>query len=131
MDVFRIVGIAAAAAVLALTVKSYRPELGIQIAASGGIILLGFCLSELIGIDSALKKSLYELGMGEEALAPAIKAVGIAYVTQIGADLCRDSGESALAAKTEICGRALIASAALPTLLKLVSILAGMIDEYV
>lgn len=130
MDVFRITGIAAAAAVLALTVKSYRPELGAQIAIAGGIVILSLCLSEIAGINEALKKSLFELGLDEEALSPVFRVIGIAFVTQIGADVCRDSGESALAAKTEICGRILIASAALPTILKLVSMLTVMIDEY-
>ncbi len=130
MDIFRIVGIAAAAAVLALTVKSYRPELGIQTAAAGGALILLLCISQLTEISSVLKTSLFELGLDEDAVLPVIKVAGIACVSQIGADICRDAGETALASKTELCGRILMVSAALPTLTKLVKLLSGLINEY-
>ncbi len=130
MDIFRIVGIAAAAAVLALTVKSYRPELGIQTAAAGGALILLLCISQLTEISSVLKTSLFELGLDEDAVLPVIKVAGIAFVSQIGADICRDAGETALASKTELCGRILMVSAALPTLTKLVKLLSGLINEY-
>ena len=131
MDVFRVVGIAAAAAILARTVRSSRPELGLEIAVAGGAVMLSLCLSELTGITSAIKESLIGFGIDEAAFTPVFKVVGIACVSQIGADLCRDSGESALASKTEICGRILMASAALPTFVRLMSMLVGLIDEYV
>ena len=129
MDVFRIAGIAVVTAILSLTLRSVRPELGMQTAIAGGAVLLAFAASELLGITAALRSLMSDLGAGEEIVTLVMKVVCIAYVAQIAADICRDSGENALAAKTEICGRLLMVSAALPMLLRLVRTLTGLIGE--
>ena len=38
------------------------------------------------------------------AVSPLLKTAGIAVVTRIGADLCRDAGESAVASAVEMAG---------------------------
>ena len=45
---------------------------------------------------------------------PVCKAVGVAVVVRIAAALCRDAGQSALAAKVEIAGAVLTLSVCLP-----------------
>ncbi|MFR0941350.1 MAG: SpoIIIAC/SpoIIIAD family protein [Butyricicoccus sp.] len=45
---------------------------------------------------------------------PVCKAVGVAVVVRITAALCRDAGQSALAAKMEIAGAVLTFSVCLP-----------------
>ena len=129
MDVFRIAGIAVVTAILSLTLRGVRPELGMQTAIAGGAVLLAFAASELLGITAALRSLMSDLGAGEEIVTLVMKVVCIAYVAQIAADICRDSGENALAAKTEICGRLLMVSAALPMLLRLVRTLTGLRGE--
>ena len=48
--------------------------------------------------------------------APLYKTVGIALVVQVGGSLCRDAGESALAAVVETAGAVCAMVAALPLL---------------
>ena len=76
-----------------------------------------------------LRETLAELGAGSELLMPSVRVIGIAYLTGIGAELCRDAGENALAMKTEICGRVMLLSAALPVLASFISVLKGMADS--
>ena len=42
------------------------------------------------------------------------KAVGICLLTQLAGDVCRDSGESSIASKIELAGRAAILLTAMP-----------------
>ena len=130
MDIFRVAGMAIVTVVLTITVKSIKPELGLQVALAGGAVLLLLLISELSGIVGALKGLFSGLGTDLSTVQLVIKVVGIAYVGQIAADICRDSGETALASKTEICARVLIASAALPTLIKLLGSLTELIEKY-
>ena len=43
-----------------------------------------------------------------------LKSAGIAIITTVGTDLCRDAGEQSLGNKLELCGKALILSLSLP-----------------
>ena len=129
MDVFRAVGTAVITALLALMLRSVRPELAMQTAIAGGLVVLLMAVGELAGVYPELRETLAELGAGEGLLMPAVRVIGIAYMTGIGAELCRDAGENALAMKTEICGRAMLLSAAAPVLVSFVSMLAGMAEK--
>lgn len=57
-------------------------------------------------------------GLDGESVAVIVKAIGIAYTTQIAAALCRDLGETALAVKTELVGRIMLMTLAVPLILK-------------
>lgn len=126
MDLFRAVGIAVITALLTLCLRGIRPELAMQTAMAGGLVVLVIAAGELAGLYPKLKSLWDELGYGQELIMPAVRITGIAYMTGIGAELCRDAGEGALAIKTEICGRVMLLSAAAPVLISLVSILAGL-----
>ena len=93
--------IAAAAAglvgtVLALILGQYRPEFRMLITA-------------------AVTRSTMELtGLTGDYAAILFKAVGICLLTQLAGDVCRDSGESSIASKIELAGRAAILLTAMP-----------------
>ncbi|MBO4563536.1 MAG: stage III sporulation AC/AD family protein [Clostridia bacterium] len=128
MDIFRIAGIAVITAILSLTLRGIRPELGAQTAIAGGAVLLLAAVTELSGIAVELRRAFSGINPGGGAAELAIKVAAIAYIAQLAADICRDSGENALAAKTEICGRLLMISAALPMLIRLARTLIGLIE---
>ena len=125
MDAFRMAGMALITALLSLTLRNFRPELAMQTALAGGAVILVLAAGELSGILAGLRSIWAELGAGEEALMAAVRVTGIAYITRISSELCRDAGEGALAVKTELCGRLMLFSAALPVLGGLVRLLAG------
>ena len=57
---------------------------------------------------------LSQCGLDSALYLPVCKAVGVAVVVRITAALCRDAGQSALAAKMEIAGAVLTFSVCLP-----------------
>ena len=66
-------------------------------------------------------------GLDGEAVAVIVKAIGIAYTTQIAAALCRDLGETALAVKTELIGRIMLMTLAVPLILKITEMLTELV----
>ena len=123
MDVFGLFGIAAATAAAALTLRHYRPELALQVSLAGGAVILIKAIASLGGITQTLNSLFERSGVGSEWFGLILKIFGIAYVTQISADICRDAGESALAAKTELCGKIMMLACALPAVIAVVDIL--------
>ncbi len=128
MDIFRAALIAIITAVLSTTVRQTRPELSVEIAIAGGVVLLGMAFVRLGGVASGIREAAESMGVGG-GMSSVMKIAGIACTAQIAADICRDSGENALASKVELTGKLMMLSAAMPMLLKLAQTLAGLAEE--
>lgn len=114
MDVFKIVGIALTGAILSLTVKEYRRELSVCIGIITGIILLFSVTEGLYEIFLETENIILKSGVKTEYLIAILKVVGISFITQFSAEVCRDAGQSAIASKLEISGKILILTFTLP-----------------
>ena len=123
--VIKAVVVGITAALVTLLLKKTNPEMSMLIitAASAAILFLGI---ELIGslksfIDMAAEVS----GLSPAAVSPVLKCVGIAVISRVGTDLCRDAGASAVASSVELAA----AGAALFVAMPLLQTLIQMIGE--
>jgi stage III sporulation protein AD len=53
-------------------------------------------------------------GIGEMYLIILLKIIGISYLVEFGAQVCRDAGEGAIASKIELAGKVMILVMAVP-----------------
>lgn len=115
-SVVRLAAAAVAAALCAVVVKQHAREVGAVLALAAGALLLGAALGAIEEVR-ALADELGELiGLSPAVLAPVLKTVGIAILTRIAAELCRDAGEGGIAAAAETAGAAAAVLTALPLL---------------
>lgn len=127
MRIFTIVGLAVLGVTLAVTVRSFRPELSLLIGVSTGIVVLLSVVGELTGVIDTLRTVAQQYGVDDGYLCVLLKIIGVAYLAQFGVQICRDAGESAAAAKVELAGRILILSAALPAAVAMLSAAAELL----
>ena len=111
--------IAAAAAglvgtVLALILGQYRPEFRMLVTAAVTLRLMAMVLEQLSPVLEQLRSTMELTGLTGDYAAILFKAVGICLLTQLAGDVCRDSGESSIASKIELAGRAAILLTAMP-----------------
>ena len=111
--------IAAAAAglvgtVLALILGQYRPEFRMLVTAAVTLLLMAMVLERLSPVLEQLRSTMDLTGLTGDYAAILFKAVGICLLTQLAGDVCRDSGESSIASKIELAGRAAILLTAMP-----------------
>lgn len=111
--------IAAAAAglvgtVLALILGQYRPEFRMLVTAAVTLLLMAMVLERLSPVLEQLRSTMELTGLTGNYAAILFKAVGICLLTQLAGDVCRDSGESSIASKIELAGRATILLTAMP-----------------
>ena len=62
-------------------------------------------------------------GLSPQVVEPVMKTVGIAIVTRLAADFCKDAQEGGLASAVELAGTALALSAALPLMSSVLDVL--------
>ena len=71
-------------------------------------------LADIRTIWESAEQLLSGIGSGTRYIVVVFKCIGICFVTQLGCDICRDSGENALASQLELAGRAAVLIAAAP-----------------
>ena len=126
-SVVRLAAAAVAAALCAVVVKQHAREVGAVLALAAGALLLGAALGAIEEVR-ALADELGELiGLSPAVLAPVLKTVGIAILTRIAAELCRDAGVGGIAAAAETAGAAAAVLAALPLLRAVLSTITGLL----
>ena len=107
------------AAILAVWMKSIKSEYSVWILLAAGI-LLG---SALIGKLELIVKELqflqnYFLPYGTY-IKLLVKIIGITYLAEISADLCRDAGAGVLASQMELFGKTSILVLCMPIMTSL------------
>ncbi len=126
MDIIiKAVVIGAAGAVLTLIIKRTNPEISTVLTLTVCMVIIGMSLKVFSSVSEVLE--LVELGSGFSSayVAPVIKCVGIGITARLGSDLCKDSGQEAVASSVEICG----AMCALYVSLPLIKTMLRMIGE--
>ncbi len=116
MDIFKVVGLGLAAAVLAVFVKNWRAEIAIQISLVAAAVIFFMMVPYLKTVLEMFRDISNRIGLDVKYITLVLKVIGIAYITQFGAELCRDSGETAVASKIEFGGKVIIVTLSLPVL---------------
>ena len=113
-DALKVAAAGIIAAVCALTVRKQVPELALLLSLCTGVLILLYCSGALAAVTDFMDELTEAGGLSPEIIAPVVKATGIAIVTRLGADVCRDAGEGAVAASVEAAGAVLALLVVLP-----------------
>ncbi|MDO4270747.1 MAG: SpoIIIAC/SpoIIIAD family protein [Eubacteriales bacterium] len=117
-------GLALLALVLALTLKKDAPVIAFLLTLMTGILILMQAFGQFGGTAQRIGAMLEQGGITDSLYLPVAKTVGVAVVVRIMSALCKDAGQSALAAKLEIAGAALALSMCLPLLEQVLGLVA-------
>ncbi len=127
MEIIQIVAIGLLSAVLAITVKRQSPDMALMISIAACVLLFLMILPMLMETVGVLKNIGSMLDGGMPYIGIAIKVIGVAYMAELGASVCADAGESAVAAKIDLAGRVMLLVLAMPILMDLVNIIMGLV----
>lgn len=130
MEWARIGGVAAVGLTALLVLRAYKPEWAPFLRMAVTVVALGLT----VGLASAVLTYTTELATATGALEGEgwpllLKALGVAFLTETAASVCRDSGETGLAAWVETAGKLEILLLSFPlirTVLDTVTRLLGM-----
>lgn len=110
----QVVGLALIAAVLLIVVRQQRPELGLILSLAAGAIIFLFILTKIQSVVDILEQLANAAQVDRTYLTTLLKIIGVSYIAEFGAQVCRDAGENALASRVELAAKVLIVVLALP-----------------
>ena len=101
MDILRIAALGTAGVLLGITVKGAKPEFALLVTVGAGLCILAGTVGKMQYLNTLLKM------------------LGITYVWQFSAGICKDAGYSSIAGQIELFARLAVLAVSMPVLLAL------------
>ncbi|HHW45015.1 stage III sporulation protein AD [Desulfofundulus thermobenzoicus] len=114
MEIMQIAGLGIVAAVMAVTIRHNKPEMAVLLSIATGLILFLMVLGKIGAVIDVLRELAARANLNMVYLGTILKIVAIAYIAEFGAQICRDAGEGAVAAKIEFAAKILVLVLAVP-----------------
>lgn len=114
MEILQILGLGFIVVLLILIVKQQRPEFAVQLTIALGAIVFLMMLGKISVVINLFTDIADKAKISHIYFNTILKIIGIAYITEFGAQVCRDAGEGAVGAKIEFAGKIMIIVMAVP-----------------
>ena len=126
MDIAQIVAAGIISVILIITLRKQNAEFALLISIMASIFIF-FMIMPFLGQAVGLLKDIAGLmDTNVQYTGLILKIIAIAYIAEFGAQICIDAGESAVASKIELAGKALILITSAPVLYGLVDLIKAM-----
>ena len=127
MNIFQIVIIGIVGVLLVLSIKDKSPEFALGTSLITGVIIIVAIITQFDSIFGFLNRYLAIDGFNSDYIKILLKILGIAYVTQFGAEICKDAGSASVASKIELAGKVIILSYGIPIIVSLLDTVRGIL----
>ena len=117
---FKVAMIGVMAVFLAIIVKKEKAEFSLFVILGAVCLLLTLSIDRLSEVIDAIHHLEGYLGDGSMYIGILLKMVGITYVAEFGANLCRDAGYGSVASQIEFYGKLMLLAVSIPLLMTLI-----------
>ena len=126
-DIIKVAAAAVAAALCAVVVRRQSPEIALALGVGACALIVLYCSGALTAVVELVDKLAETGNLSVQVVEPVIKTAGIAIVTRLAADFCKDAQEGGLASAVELAGTALALAAALPLMTAVLDVLTRLL----
>ncbi|MFA5882158.1 MAG: stage III sporulation protein AD [Eubacteriales bacterium] len=116
MEIIKIVGLCLVATVLIVIIKQQRPELAVQLSIVVGAVIFTMMLGKINSVITLMQQLAQKSNINILYMGIILKIVGVAYIAEFGAQICRDAGEGAIASKIEFAAKVIVIVLAVPVI---------------
>ena len=126
-DIIKVAAAAVATALCAVVVRRQSPEIALALGIGACALIVLYCSGALTNLVELVDKLAETGNLSAQVVEPVIKTAGIAIVTRLAADFCKDAQEGGLASAVELAGTALALAAALPLMSAVLDVLTRLL----
>lgn len=119
MEIVRIAVVGITGVLLGLFLKGTRPEYTFFLTLGIGILILTMAVGMLSGIFTGMEEIQKNLPVETGYLSTLVKMIGITYIGQFSAGICRECGFPSTGAQIELFCRLSLLALSMPILLAL------------
>ena len=119
MDIIKIAILGIVGALLAIMLKSNKKEYELFVTLGVSRCIFYFIMSKLQLVISVINRMQEYVNLDTSYIEILIKMIGITYVSEFSANLCKDAGYQAVAGQIEMFGKLSILAISMPVILVL------------
>ena len=126
MNIVAICGLAVLGLLVTVILRGIRPDFAVFTGIVTALILLGTSISAIASVIKSIAMLSNETGFSLYTTL-ILKTLGIALISQVTADVCRDCGSASIASKVEFSAKIMILSLCIPILQTLLEYIVGFL----
>lgn len=123
MEILKIAAIGILGTILSIVMRSYKPEFSIHLVLATVLLIFLMILSKLEIVLNFIQSISSQISISKIYFPVILKIIGVSYVADFTAQICKDAGEGAIASKIEFAGKIIIMYLALPVFLSIIDLI--------
>lgn len=127
MSMIQVGALGVAGALLAIQLRSGRPEYGVYLGIALSILIFFAILSPMKIIVGAVKTIGSYVNIDSAYIGTILKMLGITYIAEFSSNICKDAGYQTIAGQIEVFAKLLILALGTPILLALLETIKGFL----
>lgn len=120
MELWKLAILGILATLLAIKIGTMRPEYSLYISLATCLFLMLYSIQSLDKLVSYVRQLEGLIPIGHGYIKVLLKLVGVSYLCEFSACLCRDGGQSAVAGQIETAGKITVLALSMPTVFQLI-----------
>lgn len=126
-ELLKVIGIAFLTVVTVIVLKPIKQEVALLVGIAGSVIIFFFIVKMLDNVFGVFQFLMEKTNIDGELFKTLIKIVGVGYICEFSANICADSGNTALQSKVLLAGKLTIFVLAIPVLTSLVELIVSIL----
>ncbi len=127
MDVMQMIGIGIVGALLMLSLRDVHPGMALMVSLAAGSLIAVALIGKLAGVVAVMGNLAAKAQLTDGYLYTMVRVIGVGYLSEFGAQVCRDAGAGGIAAKVELGGKLIILAMAAPIVVALVEMIVSVL----
>jgi stage III sporulation protein AD len=123
LDIVQIGVIGVAGVILAIQFRNGKSEYSIYISMAVSMLVFFFILSQMRIFIELIQEISGFMNLRNAYIATLLKMLGITYVSEFAAAICKDAGYQAIAGQIEISAKLFLMGLSVPVLLSLLEVI--------
>ena len=119
MDLIRVSILGIAGIFLGMFLKETKAQYSMYVSIAICLCLVGYSISRLVSLFGDIREIQSYIPVNSEYVTTLLKILGISYIGQFSASLCKDAGYSSVASQIELFCKLSIMVVSMPILLVL------------
>lgn len=126
-DIIKIGVLGVAGAMLAVSFKSIKPEYATYICLGISVLIMGHVIEAFKDVVSNMEALKQYFSGTESYLTVLVKVIGITYICEFCAGICKDAGYGNMADQIEMLGKLFVMFAGIPIIMAVIHSLDDLI----
>ena len=127
MDIVKIVSISVSSIALIILLRKLGGDYAVFASCAINLFITFFSLGILLPVFDYIKQ-LTQQSQAQKLISVMFKSAGVCLLCTVGAEVCRDSGESSVASKIELAGKCTLIAYSLPLIKEVLAYAQRLLD---